>query len=83
MQRSPAEPYAGADERVGRDVEVGVGHDDGVVLRAAERLHALAVRRGGRVDVFRDRRRADERDRLDVGMLRASRRPLPCRRARR
>ena len=33
----------GADGRVGGHVDVGVGQDDHVVLRAAERLHALAV----------------------------------------
>ena len=33
----------GGGDGVGGDVEVGVGQDDGVVLRAAERLHALAV----------------------------------------
>ena len=44
MQRSPAEPNAGGDQVVGGEVEVGVGQHDRVVLRAAERLHALAVR---------------------------------------
>ena len=68
MQRWPAEPYAGRGDRVGGDVDVGVGHHDGVVLRAAERLHALAVRRRRLVDVLRDRRRADERDRRDAGV---------------
>ena len=33
----------GADQRVDRLVHVGVGHDDHVVLGAAEALHALAV----------------------------------------
>ena len=36
---------------------------DRVVLRAAQRLHALAVARARLVDVLGDRRRADERDR--------------------
>ena len=40
-----------------------------MVLGAAERLDALAVRRSGRVDVLRDRGRADERHRGDVGVL--------------
>ena len=35
----------GADQRVGGELEVGVGQHDRVVLRAAERLHALAVAR--------------------------------------
>ena len=40
-----------------------------MVLRAAERLDALPVLRAGLVDVARDRRRADEADRRDVGVL--------------
>ena len=59
----------GADRRVGGQVDVGVGEDDHVVLRPAERLHALAVLRPGLVDVARDRRRADEADRSDVRVL--------------
>ena len=39
-----------------------------MVLRAAERLHALAVVRAGLVDVLRDGRRADEAQRLHVRM---------------
>ena len=35
---------AGVDGRVGCEVEIGVGKDDHVVLRAAEGLHPLAVR---------------------------------------
>ena len=58
-----------AHRRVGGHVDVGVGEDDHVVLRPAERLHALAVLRPGLVDVARDRGRADEADRGDVGML--------------
>ena len=59
----------GRDRGVGGDVDVGVGQHDHVVLRAAERLHALAVRGAGHVDVARDRGRADEADRRDVGVL--------------
>ena len=40
-----------------------------MVLRAAERLDSLTVRGAGLVDVARDRRRADERDRVDVRVL--------------
>ena len=50
-----------ADVRNG-SVHVGVGHHDHVILRAAERLHALAVLRGFQIDEFRDRRTADERN---------------------
>lgn len=57
------------DGRVGRRVEVGVGEDQHVVLRAAEGLHALAVGGGGGVDVAGDRGGADEGDRGDVRVL--------------
>ena len=60
---------AGADQRIDGLVHVGVGHDDHVVLGAAEALRALAVRRRPRIDVLRDRRGADEADRLDVGIV--------------
>ena len=40
-----------------------------MVLRPAERLDALPGRGAGRVDVLRDRRRADEADRGDVRVL--------------
>jgi hypothetical protein len=59
----------GAGEVVDHLVEVGVGHDDAVVLGAAERLHALPVRGAAAVDVLRDVGRADEADRLDVGIV--------------
>ncbi len=52
----------GAHQRADGIVDVGIGHDDRMVLRAAERLHALAVGRGGPVDVFGHWRRADEAD---------------------
>ena len=51
---------------VGGHVDVGVGQHQHVVLRPAERLHPLAVRGAGLVDVARDRRRADEAHRGDV-----------------
>ncbi|MPL73124.1 hypothetical protein SDC9_18917 [bioreactor metagenome] len=42
-------------QRIGRLVEIGVGHDDHVVLRAAEALCALAVGAGTAIDVLCDR----------------------------
>ncbi len=60
---------AGADQGVDRLVHVGVGHHDHVVLGAAEALHALAVGAAGRIDVFGDRRRADESDRHDARIV--------------
>ena len=60
---------ASGDRRVGRHLDVRVEEHDHVVLRAAERLDALAVLRAGLVDVARDQGRADERDRGDAGML--------------
>ncbi len=64
----------GGVERRGEDavdggVELGVGHDDDVVLGAAERLHALPVLGGRLVDVVRDRRGADEGDAVDPRVL--------------
>ena len=44
-------------------VEVGVGHDDAMVLGAAERLHPLPVRGAARVDILGDVGRSDEADR--------------------
>ena len=60
---------AGRHRGVGRHVDVGVGQHHHVVLGAAERLHPLAVPGAGLVDVAGDRRRADEADRRDVGVL--------------
>ena len=50
-------------------VEIGIGHDDAVVLRAAEGLDALRIRRAARVDILRDVGRSDEADRRNVGMV--------------
>ena len=59
----------GAGEVVDDLVEVGVGHDDAVVLGAAERLHALPVGGAAAVDILGDVGRSDEADRLDVRMV--------------
>ncbi len=56
---------AGAHQRVGRLVHVGVRHDDHVILGTAEALHPLSGRTSARVDVLGDGGRADETDRLD------------------
>src|SRR3546814_14838325 len=61
----------GAGQVVHHLVEVGVGHDDAVVLRTAHRLHALAVRHAAIVDIMGDVRRADEADRADIQIGRA------------
>ena len=53
------------DQRVHGLIEVGIGHHDQMILRAAERLHAFATRRAGAINVFRNRRRADKADRGD------------------
>ena len=60
---------AGADQRVDGLVHVRVGHDDHVVLGAAEALHALTVGAAAAVDVLGDRGRADKADGLDVGIV--------------
>ena len=57
--------HQGAD----RVVDVGIGHDDRVILRAAQCLHAFAVVGAGRVDVLGDRRGADEADRLHARVI--------------
>ena len=51
-----------------RELEVRVVHDQDVVLGTPERLHPLSVGRRRGVDVGGHRRRADERDRRDIGM---------------
>ena len=48
--------------------QIGVGHHNEVILGAAKRLHALAMRGGFFVDDLRHRRRSDERDGLDERM---------------
>ena len=65
----------GAHQCADRIVDVGVGHDDRMVLGAAQRLDALAVGAAGGVDVFGNRGRADEADGLDarVGQQRVDR----------
>ena len=50
----------GADGRIRREIDVGVGEHHHVVLRAAECLHALPAARAGLVHVARDGRGADE-----------------------
>ena len=51
-----------ADRGVGGDVQVGVGKDDHVVLRAAEGLHPLSGGGAGLVHVAGHRRGAHEAD---------------------
>ena len=55
-----------AHQRLRGELRIGIGHHHHVILRAAERLHALAVLRGRFVDVLGDRRRADEADGRNV-----------------
>jgi len=59
----------GARQIVDHLVEIGVGHDDAVVLRAAHRLDALARRDAAIVDVMRDVGRTDEADAGDIAMV--------------
>ncbi len=58
-------PETRTDQRVGGLVQVGVGHDDHVVLGTAETLRALSGRGGAFIDVLRDRGRADKAHGLD------------------
>ena len=46
---------ARADQSVSRLVQIGIGHDDHVVLCTAEALHALPVGAAAPIDIFRDR----------------------------
>jgi hypothetical protein len=57
-----------AHQRIGSARNVGVGHDDHVVLGACQRLNAFAMSGGGDIDVTGDGRRADEADGRDVRM---------------
>ena len=63
---------AGVDHRVGGQVQIGVGQDHRVVLRAAEGLHPLACRGAGGVDVLGDRGGADEVTDLILGLVSSS-----------
>ncbi len=72
---------ARAHQRIRRLVQVGVRHDDHVVLGAAEALHALAVRAAAAIDVFA-RSGSSRRSRWPGWSgCRGWRRPLPCRRS--
>src|SRR5207245_72393 len=51
------------DQSVSCKFQIRIGQHDGVILRAAKRLHALTISGTGFVDVFSNRRRADERHR--------------------
>ena len=69
MQRCPAAPNA--EPMIPSTVSSidRVGHHDHVVLRAAERLHALAGLRRALVDDPRHGSRADERDGVDARVV--------------
>ena len=59
----------GAHQRIGRLVEVGVGHHHHVVFGAAQGLHAFPTLGGGSVDVMGDWCRADKADRGDIRVM--------------
>ena len=50
-------------------IEIGIGHHDTVVLRAAHGLHALARRDAALIDIMRNVRTADEADSADRRMI--------------
>src|SRR3546814_4017505 len=50
-------------------IDVGVGHDDAMILRAAHGLYALARINAAPVDIMRDVGRTDEADALDIGVV--------------
>ena len=57
---------ARADQFIRHLIEIGVGHDDGVVLGSTHGLHALPAGRALRIDIFGDSRGTDETHGLDV-----------------
>ena len=67
MQRSHR-AVAHADGCVGGGVDVGVGHDDHVVLGTAQGLHPFPVAGPGLIDVAGDRGAPDEGDGVDAGV---------------
>ena len=58
-----------AGERIHGLIQIRVGHHHQMVLGAAQRLHALARRGAGPVDVLGDWRGADEADRGDARIV--------------
>ena len=56
-------------QRADSIVDIGVRHDDRVILCPAQRLHSLAVFRAGGVDVLGNRGGADEAHGLDAGVV--------------
>src|SRR3546814_14593936 len=60
---------SGAGKIVHDGIEIGVGHDNAVVLGATHRLHALAVFGPAPIDVMRDIRTADDADSADRRMI--------------
>ena len=59
----------GAGQVVDHLVEIGVGHDDAVIFRAAHRLDALSGGDAAIIDIMGDVGRADEADALDVRVV--------------
>ncbi len=69
MQRSPADPNAAPTIASAASFDIGIGHHDQMVLRAAQCLHAFAVLRAELVAwTARHGRRAHERHRLARGV---------------
>ena len=64
----PGGAIGGAHQRIHGIVDIGVGHHHHVVLRPAQRLHALTGGGAALVDGFRDGGGADEADRGDAGV---------------
>ncbi|CQA10038.1 Uncharacterised protein [Mycobacteroides abscessus] len=60
---------SGTDQRVDGLVDIGVRHDDHVVLGAAKALGAFTIGGGGLVDVLRNGGRSDESDRGDTRIV--------------
>src|SRR6185437_10368172 len=65
----PGGTVASRGDVIRGEVHVGVGQHDGMILRAAERLHAFAAVGSALVDVFGDRRGSNEGHGGDAGMV--------------
>ena len=58
-----------AHQGICRHVQIRIGHNQHVIFRAAQRLHALVVIGCGCVNIFGDGRGADKADGLDFGVM--------------
>ena len=58
-----------AQQQPDRLVHIGIRHHDHMIFCAAKALNALTIRASARIDIFGNRRRADEADGHDIAMV--------------